>query len=468
MAEKINLQELSKVIADTRKMVSMAKGKSKADEKLTAEKVKQIVGDALANYKPTDTVLRKGEFDTGITFDDANGLDSYRYAMLQKSDNGTIKELQKMNDELIVLGSVLSVMHKCDFNKAVTSTKLYQKFINHRGVSELRKAIDGTTGKGEEWIPTIFSSDLWEKVKLQLIVASLFGRINMPSNPFTLPVEGADAVGYLVTNTSSDDIRDANAMPLASTPGTQNVTFNASKLGARTVFNEEVNEDSIIGIMDYTMMKVVEAIARAIENATCNGSRATTHPDNDIQTNPNSSKLSDRAWDGFRQCIQDATTWADGSTFNDAAIRAARKLMGKYGVNPTDLVIICSVNVWYGFMNSTNFPGLQTLDKYGPNAVVLTGEVAKVDGIPIVVSEFNRDNVSDTGFNTAVGPNTKSTVSIVNRKAFLYGDRREIKTDSQRDIETDKVVVVSKVRQDFRRLQADTETAIAGLYKVVP
>ncbi len=215
-------------------------------------------------------------------------------------------------------------------------------------------------------------------------------------------------------------------------------------------------------------MKVVEAIARAIEDATCNGSTAATHPDNDIQTDPNSSKLAARAWNGFRQCIEDAATWVSGATFDHAAIRGARKAMGKYGIMPTDLAIVCSVSVMYKFLDRTDFPDIQTLDKYGPNAVILTGEVGKIDGIPIVVSEYMRDNVAATGFNTGAGPNTKSVVAIVNRKAFLYGDRREITTDSEKNIETDKVVVVSKVRMDYERLFATTETAIAGIRDITP
>jgi HK97 family phage major capsid protein len=466
------LDQSKKAIHDAREIVRLAKKKNqtRSGKGLTKDVVKQIVTEALADMQGA-IGLRKGEFDTGdnLTVDDAGNLDSYRYTMLQKSENSTIKELQKFNDDLLIIGAVLSKGGKNGSIKDnILNTKMYQRYIKHKGVSELQKAIDGTTGKGLEWIPTMFSSDLIEKVKVELKVAALFGRINMPSNPYTLPVEGADAIGYLVSNTTSDDIRDANAMPLASTPGTAKTTFDASKLGARTVFNEETSEDSIIGVMDYTKMKVVEAIARAIENATCNGSRSATHPDNDVQTDPNSSKLSARAWDGFRQCIQDAGTWSSGASFNTAAIRAARKLMGKYGINVADAVIICSVNVWYNFLNSSNFPELQTLDKYGPNALILTGEVGKIDGVSIIASEFQRDDVSATGFNTVGGPNTKSSLVIVNRKSFLYGDRREMTTDSERNIETDKTVVVSKVRQDFRRLYANTETTIAGLNNITP
>jgi len=461
---KETMDNLIKTLKDAREAIQLAKSK-KNTNLVTVENLKTILADTLANYKGAG--LRKGEFDfDGYSVDDKNNLDSYRFTMLQKSDNSSMLELQKINDDLLILGSVLSVMNKTSNKDAIMGSKLYQKFINHKAVSELRKAIDGTSGKGAEWIPTMFSADLIEKVKVELKVAALFGRIIMPSNPYTLPVEGNDAVGYLVSNTTSDDIRDSNAMPLASTPGTTKTTFDASKLGARTVFNEETNEDSIIGIMDYCKMKVVEAIARAIENATCNGSRAGTHPDNDIQTDANSAKLSDRAWDGFRQCVQDASSWSDGATFDIALFRKVRKSMGKYGIYPQDLACVCSINVMYKMLSS--IADIQTLDKYGPNAIILNGEVGKIDGVPIVVSEFMRDNLSATGFNTAGGPNTKAAYVIVNRKRFLYGDRREITTDSEKSIETDKVVVVSKIRQDFRRLQANAETAIGGAYNITP
>jgi hypothetical protein len=472
MSQKQTMNDLKKVIHDARGIIKMAKKRAEENEGLTADKVKTIVAEALANanYGNVDNVqMHKGSWTDDVTLDNEGDVSSYRYAMLQKADKyPTIKELQIMNDDLLILGSYFATVNKSSIREGIIGTKLYQKYINHKGISELQKALDGTTGKGLEWIPTIFSADLMAKVKVELKVANLFGRINMPSNPYVLPVEGADAIGYLVSNTSSDDLRDSNAMAIASTPGTENTTFNARKLGARVLFNEEVEEDSIIAIMDYTKQKVVEAIARAIENATCNGSTATVHPDNDIQTNPNSAKLSDRAWNGFRQIIEDAGTWVDGATFDQDKVRECRKGMGKYGLYPSEAVIICSVAAYYHFLDETDFPGLQTLDKYGPNAVILTGEVGKLDGISVVVSEFMRDDLAATGFNTLAGPNTKSVVAIVNRKCMLYGDRREITTDSEKSIETDKVVVVSKVRMDYERLYPTTETCVGGIYNITP
>jgi HK97 family phage major capsid protein len=461
---KESLERMAKAMKEVKGIVNLAKKKKDGNvDPLTAEKVTEIVASEFAKHSKAPE--RKGEFED---VDNLAGLDSYKFAILQKSSDATVLELQAMNDDLIIMGSVLAKSRGCSQSEAITSTKLYQKFVNHKGVSELRKAIDGTTGKGLEWIPTLFSADLIDKVRLQLKVAALFNRVEMPSSPYTLPVEGADAIGYLVTNTSSDDVRDANAMPIASTPGTTNMTFTAKKLGARTVFNEETSEDSIIGIMDYVKRQVIQALANAIENATLNGSTAATHPDYDIQTDPNSAKLNDRAWDGFRQMIQDATNWSSGATFNQAAIVAARKSMGKYGTMATDLAIVVSTSVSYQFLNNTNFPDVQTLEKYGPNAVILVGELGKIYGVPIIVSEFQRDNVAAAGFNTVGGPNTKSTMAMVNRNAMLYGDRRQVTSDSQKNIETDKVVVVSKTRMDYQRKFATTEKAIAGLNNITP
>ena len=58
--------------------------------------------------------------------------------------------------------------------------------------------------------------------------------------------------------------------------------------------------------------------------------------------------------------------------------------MGKYGVKASDLVLACSPTAYYGLVTDDD---VATVDKYGPAATILTGELAKVRGIPVVVNE---------------------------------------------------------------------------------
>ena len=58
--------------------------------------------------------------------------------------------------------------------------------------------------------------------------------------------------------------------------------------------------------------------------------------------------------------------------------------MGKYAADPSQLVIVTDVGTYLsGFLGLTN---VVTVDKFGPSAVVLTGQLAAYRGVPIIVS----------------------------------------------------------------------------------
>jgi len=69
-----------------------------------------------------------------------------------------------------------------------------------KAVNAATKAIEGldtsTAGEGLEWVPTEYSRRLWEKVRLEYRVASLFEEIVIPRSPFVLPTFVGDVTAY--------------------------------------------------------------------------------------------------------------------------------------------------------------------------------------------------------------------------------------------------------------------------------
>ena len=54
----------------------------------------------------------------------------------------------------------------------------------------LKAAMDSTTaGSGDELVPTQDAADLWLDVNLETLIAPLFSRVDMPSNPFEIPLQ---------------------------------------------------------------------------------------------------------------------------------------------------------------------------------------------------------------------------------------------------------------------------------------
>ena len=64
---------------------------------------------------------------------------------------------------------------------------------------------------------------------------------------------------------------------------------------------------------------------------------------------------------------------------------AARKEMGKYGLNPSDITYVVSPNMYYDLLSDSAF---QTLDEVGSDlAIRVVGTIGAVFGSPVIVSE---------------------------------------------------------------------------------
>jgi hypothetical protein len=68
----------------------------------------------------------------------------------------------------------------------------------------LRALDTDTAAEGTEWVPTGIGANLHEKVRAAGKVAPLFTRIDLPTNPWKWPIEGADATAYRVPEPTGD------------------------------------------------------------------------------------------------------------------------------------------------------------------------------------------------------------------------------------------------------------------------
>jgi HK97 family phage major capsid protein len=212
----------------------------------------------------------------------------------------------------------------------------------------------------------------------------------------------------------------------------------------------------VVAILPLLRDKIVNALAEAQENATINGDTAGTHQDSDVTASTDTRK----AWDGYRKLALSAAK-VDCATFNKTNLRAIRTAMAKYGVNPNNLAWVAGVNVYNKMLGLDE---VVTLDKYGPSATLLTGELGKFDGIPIVVSEFMREDLNASGVYDGVTTD-KTALALVYRPAFLYGDRRNItlRVSQELYMETDQDVAIATQRLDFQPVQDATSETIVGL-----
>jgi phage head maturation protease len=90
------------------------------------------------------------------------------------------------------------------------------------------------TAFGDEWVPDLWSAQIWRRARQDNVILPLFQAVEMPSNPFELPAEGADpTVSYVTETTDTDHLTLGAGNPIPSSKiGSKKVTLDAKKAGA--------------------------------------------------------------------------------------------------------------------------------------------------------------------------------------------------------------------------------------------
>tara|TARA_R100000734_G_scaffold19153_1_gene18699 strand:+ start:24328 stop:25890 length:1563 start_codon:yes stop_codon:yes gene_type:complete len=303
-----------------------------------------------------------------------------------------------------------------------------------------RKDLTSTTaGAGAELTPTDLSSVLQERLYLESAVAAEFAsqEVTMPSNPFKIPV-GKTRPTFA--------IKADNTAPSADTAQTTGeVTLDAEKLIAYVQYSYELDEDAIMAVLPMITNQLASAAAEAVEDAIINGQESGAI-DNGVTA-------SDTLCDGLRK-LADANAALKttvGGAVTAAKILAARKAMGKYGMKPNETIIIT------GFKAYNDIVGLdivETLDKVGPDASVMSGFVPKIYGMKVIPSALLSDAVHTDGKVNATGSNNvKGQFLIVHKPSFVVGVRRDFTVETDRDITSQSNQVVASFRRDFQPLE---------------
>jgi hypothetical protein len=280
----------------------------------------------------------------------------------------------------------------------------------------------------------------------------------MASNPYELPIVSGVTKGRKIAENTA--ITDSNF-------STSKITFSAQKIGEYYIIPEELNEDSAPAIYQLGTSELVLSLKRAAEAAIINGDNDGTHIDSDTQAA--AADVAEKLWKGLRR--QALANTANGGTtdFGNAVIsetnlRVMRQRMKKFGVNPSELV-------WFvdpvGLQQMMVLPSVATIEKYGSAATVVSGELGKYQGIPIVTSEFLRSDLNATGVYDGVTTN-RSGLLLVNMRRFWIGMRRPIRVKIQEDLPgQDRWLMAAYTRKDFQgHAQSASEVSVAYGYNI--
>lgn len=321
------------------------------------------------------------------------------------------------------------------------------------------KAFGSTvSGGGDEWVPTLMAEVYAEELQVERAVQDKFQEIKLTSVPYDLPVAG----GFTKARKATE-----NVAMTGTNFTTSKLTFTAIKSGEYFIMPEELNEDAAPAIYQLGLRELIEAQKRAVEDAILNGDNDGTHIDSDTQAG--AADLAAKFWKGLRrQALANSanggtTDFANGAV-TDALLRTMQSRMGKAGTRPSDLLFIADPVVWQQMKATTN---VATVDKFGPQATVITGELAKYAGIPIVVSGELRKDLNATGVYDGVTTNRAGLI-LVNTRRWYIGMRRPIVVKVMEDqADQDRWLMASYQRLDFQgHVQSASEVSVSYGYNI--
>lgn len=316
------------------------------------------------------------------------------------------------------------------------------------------RALDvDSSGEGAEWVPTGVGGAMHERVRAVGKVSALFSRVQMPQGLWKWPLEGSDSVAYRVAEPTSDTATKVTV----SNAGTAGVTFDAEILGARVLFSRSLDQDSAMAIVPFVRNKIVRAFADAEEKAILDGDTDGTHMDSDVHALGSSDAR--WAWDGLRKrgLANGATADASNGELTSTRLGAVRAAMGRYGLVPDRLAVIVGPASYYSVISDAN---VITVDKYGPDATILHGEIGRVWGMPIIVSEHVRENLNASGVYDGITTN-RTYGLVVNIEEWAMGVREplNVTVDGSPYRESYQRVATGYMRADFQNINADGSSA---------
>ncbi len=309
----------------------------------------------------------------------------------------------------------------------------------------LKAAMDSVTaGRGDEIVPTGMASRLWDDVHQETRVASLFNRIDMPTNPFDIPLQLGDVNWYPGTE---------NTATTESTPKTAKQTLTAYELVAEVPWSLTLDEDAVFAVLPEVRRTLVRNAAEVIDDVLLNADRTAANGINaDGETLETSTAGKAQFLIGFDGLIHlplvdntaQGISQLEGVT--SGAYLGLLKKLGKYGLSQTETVFVTDVAT---FVRSLGLNAVETVDKLGPKATILTGQLASVYGHPLIVSGQMR--LADADGKVTSGGNTqdRGRLLAVNTGQWRVGFRRNLMIETERDIQKRQNVMVVSMRLAF-------------------
>ena len=329
------------------------------------------------------------------------------------------------------------------------------------------------TGYGLELIGAQYAREMWQAARNEDGIVQRIRTIPMTDPTSYVPIDGEPPEMLYVSESTS---ASATAYTTTKTPSSR-VSLSAKKFTIQQIWSGELNEDSIVAYAPFLREQLNRSAGLYLGSAYLNGdtTNAGTGNINLDDANPDDTKHY-LAWNGIRYYWLVTSTGQGKSmaaTLDPAEIVRARGKMSaqtddvdagitqiNWAKDPRRLLMVVD---WDTYMNMLELDVVQSIDKYGAQATVVTGELGSYSGIPIISPPYATKTEADGKCSTTEASNTKGQITLFNPDGWLGGVRRDVQLFFDRIQRTDQFLFELYTRRAFTKFG---EGVAAGIYNI--
>lgn len=304
------------------------------------------------------------------------------------------------------------------------------------------KALDATTaGSGDEYVPTGMAAQLWLDLFLQSKIVGAIGTVPMPTDPFDMPL-GFGAITWRKGT--------KNTATTASDPASAKGTLTSTEVIAEVDCAYDLDEDAVFAVLPSLKTEIARSGAEAVDAFALNADStdaATGNINMDDANPPDDSYFLSNGQDGIRHLalVDNTSQGSDvNAALDDTKMRTFLGKLDKYAADPQNVPLIVDAVTYVGSM--LGLTNVVTMDKFGANAVILTGQLASYAGHPIILSASMHRTAAD-GKVDAADNGSKGQIAAFHRSMWRVGFRRELLIELDRDIKKRQLVLVASFRE---------------------
>jgi hypothetical protein len=464
------------------------------EDRLSDEKLRQLVTEAIDGLKNDDEFVRKIRFGAGQTETQMVGTKYARWGLSvsdveflhdlmtahqgQRLKNGSVH--QGPSEELQRTFSSISAARYLSADKvqAMDKRALDDMFprialnefhgpdreLARAGKYELTgayqraiRAMDtAESGFGSQLVGAQYVGELWDAPRKLGRVFPLIDSFEMTDPTAYLPVEVDIPEMLFVAENAANNSSEYTTVKT----GSQRVQVDAKKFIIHQMWSGEMEEDSIIPFVPFLRRQAALSVAHYADSLVLNGdnTNAGTGNINLDDADPADTKHY-LAFDGIRHAaIVD-------NTANKVDVAGAITLQQLNGLralmvdetrlvdwgHPTDSDDLVYVSDPFTADKVAMFDEYLTVDKYGPQATVFNGEAGRILGHRHISTIAQPRTEADGKSSTTGGNNIKGQVTAFNRRGFKVGWRRRVMVESERLPGRDQTRIVYSLRLGFGR-----------------